>query len=243
MCLQVLEEESGPVIGCGNSKGELFVWDVTENQNVNEHWNKWKWFICCSCGLLILILQSDMILQWKMIKEYILICSSQVKFHLLASLLKKTMIIGLSNTSYILQTQSFPTPELMALNQQQLSINHSAELDIGPASWRIFHLYWSKHLILLPVVSFLVTEKDRRLRSFLGIVPRQLLIELIGLLLGLSLPGLLLFPQFLLIFLHLLVTLLAAQLEITGVVVLNNCITWYLLLEGLGLVVFSGSFQ
>lgn len=42
MCLQVLEEETGPVIGCGNSKGELFVWDVTENKNVNEHWMKWK---------------------------------------------------------------------------------------------------------------------------------------------------------------------------------------------------------
>ena len=38
MCLEVMEDEEGPVIGCGNSKGELFVWDVTENQKVNSYW-------------------------------------------------------------------------------------------------------------------------------------------------------------------------------------------------------------
>lgn len=31
MCLDLLQEVEGPVLGAGNSKGELFVWDVTEN--------------------------------------------------------------------------------------------------------------------------------------------------------------------------------------------------------------------
>ena len=131
----------------------------------------------------------------------------------------------LSNPPNILQSLPFPTPSLIDLNQQQLSINHSAELDIGPTTWRIFHLYWSEHLILLPVVCFLIPKKDWRLRSFLGIILWQLLIKFIGLLFGLSLPGLLLLPQFPLIFLHLLVTFLTAQLEITFVVILNNCIS------------------
>lgn len=35
MCLEVLDEKEGPVIGCGNAKGELFVWNVTENAKVD----------------------------------------------------------------------------------------------------------------------------------------------------------------------------------------------------------------
>jgi hypothetical protein len=31
MCLDLLDEDEGPVLSAGNSKGELFVWDVTEN--------------------------------------------------------------------------------------------------------------------------------------------------------------------------------------------------------------------
>lgn len=38
MCLDLLEQESGPVVSAGNSKGELFVWDVTENERVGAHW-------------------------------------------------------------------------------------------------------------------------------------------------------------------------------------------------------------
>ena len=38
MCLEVLEEKEGLVVGCGNSKGELFVWDVTENEKINVYW-------------------------------------------------------------------------------------------------------------------------------------------------------------------------------------------------------------
>lgn len=29
MCLDVLDDENGPVVSAGNQKGELFVWDVT----------------------------------------------------------------------------------------------------------------------------------------------------------------------------------------------------------------------
>ena len=28
-CLDVLEGDDGPVVTCGNGKGELFVWDIT----------------------------------------------------------------------------------------------------------------------------------------------------------------------------------------------------------------------
>ena len=37
-CLDVYETEEGPVLSCGNAKGELFVWDVTENQQFNNYW-------------------------------------------------------------------------------------------------------------------------------------------------------------------------------------------------------------
>lgn len=33
-----MESEEGPVIGCGNAKGELFIWDTTENQNIDAYW-------------------------------------------------------------------------------------------------------------------------------------------------------------------------------------------------------------
>ena len=33
-----MESEEGPIISCGNAKGELFVWDVTENKNVDSYW-------------------------------------------------------------------------------------------------------------------------------------------------------------------------------------------------------------
>lgn len=29
MCLDILEDDSGPVLSVGNTKGELFVWDIT----------------------------------------------------------------------------------------------------------------------------------------------------------------------------------------------------------------------
>lgn len=29
MCLEILEDDSGPVLSAGNTKGELFVWDIT----------------------------------------------------------------------------------------------------------------------------------------------------------------------------------------------------------------------
>jgi hypothetical protein len=29
MCLDVLEDDAGPVLSVGNTKGELFVWDIT----------------------------------------------------------------------------------------------------------------------------------------------------------------------------------------------------------------------
>lgn len=37
-CLELMESEEGPIISCGNAKGELFVWDVTENKNVDSYW-------------------------------------------------------------------------------------------------------------------------------------------------------------------------------------------------------------
>jgi hypothetical protein len=40
MCLDLLEEAEGPVLGAGNSKGELFVWDVTENERIDAYWKK-----------------------------------------------------------------------------------------------------------------------------------------------------------------------------------------------------------
>lgn len=39
MCMDVLEEKDGPVLSVGNSKGELFVWDVTENEKIAAHWS------------------------------------------------------------------------------------------------------------------------------------------------------------------------------------------------------------
>lgn len=38
MCLEVLEDKEGPVLSVGNSHGQLFVWDVTENQQVDSYW-------------------------------------------------------------------------------------------------------------------------------------------------------------------------------------------------------------
>ena len=37
-CLDLYETESGPIVSCGNGKGELFVWDVTENQQFEGYW-------------------------------------------------------------------------------------------------------------------------------------------------------------------------------------------------------------
>ena len=39
MCLDLLDEKDGPIISAGNTQGELFVWDVTENQKVANYWN------------------------------------------------------------------------------------------------------------------------------------------------------------------------------------------------------------
>jgi hypothetical protein len=36
--MDVMELETGPVLSVGNQKGELFVWDVTENDQVDEYW-------------------------------------------------------------------------------------------------------------------------------------------------------------------------------------------------------------
>lgn len=37
-CLDLIEVAEGPVVTCGNGKGEVFVWDVTEDQNVSNYW-------------------------------------------------------------------------------------------------------------------------------------------------------------------------------------------------------------
>ena len=36
--MDLMECESGPVLSCGNGSGELFVWDVTENENIDVYW-------------------------------------------------------------------------------------------------------------------------------------------------------------------------------------------------------------
>lgn len=33
-CLDLMETDTGPILTCGNGKGELFVWDVTETQSI-----------------------------------------------------------------------------------------------------------------------------------------------------------------------------------------------------------------
>jgi hypothetical protein len=36
--MDLMETDDGPLLVCGNGKAELFVWDVTENENVNNYW-------------------------------------------------------------------------------------------------------------------------------------------------------------------------------------------------------------
>ena len=38
MCLGMMEDQEGPVLAAGNGKGELFVWDVTEDERVDKRW-------------------------------------------------------------------------------------------------------------------------------------------------------------------------------------------------------------
>jgi hypothetical protein len=40
MCLDVLEDDAGPILSAGNTNGELFVWDVTENEKINAYWSQ-----------------------------------------------------------------------------------------------------------------------------------------------------------------------------------------------------------
>ena len=42
MCLDLLDEEAGPILTAGNSKGELFVWDATENEGLSAYWSTAK---------------------------------------------------------------------------------------------------------------------------------------------------------------------------------------------------------
>lgn len=37
-CLDLYETGDGPILSVGNGRGELFVWDVTENENFNNYW-------------------------------------------------------------------------------------------------------------------------------------------------------------------------------------------------------------
>lgn len=39
MCLDLLEDDAGPILSAGNTHGELFVWDVTENERINAYWS------------------------------------------------------------------------------------------------------------------------------------------------------------------------------------------------------------
>lgn len=42
--MDVMELDDGPVLSVGNSKGELFVWEIAENQFVDEYLKKnWSW--------------------------------------------------------------------------------------------------------------------------------------------------------------------------------------------------------
>ena len=34
-CIDVMDLDDGPIITVGNEKGELFVWEIGENQNVD----------------------------------------------------------------------------------------------------------------------------------------------------------------------------------------------------------------
>lgn len=38
--MDVMELDDGPVLSVGNSKGELFVWEIAENQFVDEYLKK-----------------------------------------------------------------------------------------------------------------------------------------------------------------------------------------------------------
>ena len=114
-------------------------------------------------------------------------------------------------------------------------------MDVGAASGRVFDLDGGEHFILFAVVGGFVAEGKAGFASISGVIGGQLVVKffllpvLFFFLLGLFFP----FLSFLLFFFAF--NLIEGEMALVAVFL--DCVGEGVPLEGLGLVVFSGSFQ